>query len=112
MTTHIAPTKTADRSVRRLRLIATLAVVTTATAAIAGAIFLLASPEAGSRTEATLAGTAAGAGLATAVLAITACIYASAAGLWERLPVRARHLSWVALGALIAHNLWTQIQAI
>jgi LuxR family maltose regulon positive regulatory protein len=87
-----------DRSIRRLKVILSLAALACAIAALAGLIFLVVDPASGSTTEAVIGFTAAIAGLSTGALLIGAVIYAQSRNLWHLAPGWVR---WVVV-ALVA----------
>ena len=53
--------------------------------------------------------TAAAAGLSTAVLAISAAIYAQAKGLWKYVPTWLRVIAWAFIAYGIAMTIWNLI---
>lgn len=82
-----------------------LAVFAALTAAIAGVVLLIASPDSGSTMESALGLTAAIAGLSTAAFAVAALIYAQVKNLWQDVPTSVRTTAWVVLAAAAVFNI-------
>lgn len=82
-----------------------LAILAAAIAGLAGVVLLVANPDSGSTLEATLGVTAAVAGLSTAVLVITALIYAQVKNLWQNVPTGIRTAAWIVLAAAAVFNI-------
>lgn len=104
------PMSTQDQnSLKTLKTLAGTALLAVLVAAGAGLILLAATPESGSTAESVLSITAAAAGLSTAVLAISAAIYAQAKGLWKYVPTWLRVIAWAFIAYGIAMTIWNLI---
>ncbi len=110
--TQLADTTAPAREMRNLRILIGLAVASTLVAVVAGVVLLVASPDVGSTTEEVLGITAAVSGLATAVIVITAFIYAQVKNLWQYAPTWIRIVFWVVAAYAIASTLWNWITQI
>ncbi len=102
-TSHHFPQARTARALHACSLAVRAAVAAVALAAVAGLALLVIEPAEGSATELVLAGTAAAAGLAGAVLIVGALIVAQVFGLWAHLSRTVRVAATVAIAvALVA----------
>lgn len=86
-----------------------LAILGALVAATAGLILMIGAPASGSSTEATLGFTAAASGIATAVFAAAATIYAQIRNLWRYAPSWVRIAAWAALAFAVLSSFWRSI---
>lgn len=86
-----------------------LAVLAAIIAASAGMVLLVAAPEPGSTTEGILGFTAAASGMATAVFAGAAAIYAQIRNLWQFAPPWVRAGAWALIVFAVISSLWSSI---
>ena len=105
----IARTPDDERKLRVVRLFIYLGVLCVLIAAGAGLVLLVADPEPGSTSEATLGITAAIAGLGTALFAGIAAIYAQSNNLWRYAPpwFRSMIMAIVIVGLIVSIVSWT-----
>lgn len=105
-------TQAARRSPKDLVVAKTLvglAILAALTAATAGLILLVAAPESGSSTEATLGFTAAATGIATAIFAGSAAIYAQIRDLWKYAPRWVKLATWAFLAFAVISSIWASV---
>lgn len=86
-----------------------LAILGALTAATAGLVLIIASPPSGSSTEAALGFTAAASGIATAVFAGAAAIFAQIRNLWRYAPNWVRVVAWALIAFAVLSSLWGSI---
>lgn len=86
-----------------------LAIAAALVAAVAGLTLVIAAPESGSSTEATLGFTAAACGLSTAVFAAAAAIYAQVRNLWQYAPTWVRVVAWGLLAVSFLWSVWRSL---
>lgn len=103
-------TEQRPRDLAVAKLLVALAILGALAAAIAGATLILTSPESGSTAEGTLGFAAAAGGIATAVFAAAAAIYAQIRNLWRYAPRWFRVASWVALAIAVIASFWSSAQ--
>jgi hypothetical protein len=101
-----------QRELRNVKVLASLAVVSTLVAACAGLVLLIVSPEAGSAAEGALSIAAAIGGLATAGFAIAAAVYAQVKNLWQYAPMWVRVLAWMLIAYAVIMTVWNWITQI
>lgn len=97
------------RDLAVVKSLARLAAIGAIAAALAGAVLILTSPESGSSAEGTLGFTAAAGGLATAVFAAAAAIYAQIRNLWQYAPRWLRVGSWIGIAVAVIASVWGSI---
>lgn len=94
------------RELMVVKVLLGLAILSALVAAAAGLILLLTDPVSGSSAEATLGFTAAASGIATAVFAGAAAIYAQVRNLWRFAPGWLRIATWVVLALAVLWSFW------
>lgn len=106
----VAKTPDDERKLRVVRLFIYLGVLAVLVAAGAGLVLLVADPEPGSTSEATLGITAAISGLAVALFAGIAAIYAQSNNLWRHAPpwFRTMIMAIVTVGLIISIVSWVR----
>jgi len=108
-TTAVTITNPTNAALGRAKRLGVAALVTTTVAILAGLTLIAIEPAEGSTLEGSLGFVAAVSGLATAVLAISAVVYAEAKGLWTRFPITGRGVLWAFLAVGIVRTVWSQV---
>lgn len=104
---QVAPSP--NRELTTVKVMLGIAILAASISATAGLLLILLAPPSGSATEAALGITAAVSGIATALVAGVAAIYAQVKDLWQYAPSWLKVVAWAVLVFAVVSSLWGSI---